>query len=393
MKKLVVYIPLLLTLFACDMRENEIEPGISFTKIYDYQNFSGDLDPLSVVQVADSGYLILAAKDTWQVYLLKTKLNGDPEWELTLDQPYVNALAGISKIGDHYHFACMDEVTLGSYLMKIDLSGSQPTVAASYPALTYPLSFSDLPSGSMIIQGYDRSTRSTTLTKINPDFSITWENKYAVLEDKEEILIKHLTRTGHRLPFFTGYSKAGTDCYYFNGFMNFTLAMVFIDPSSGELLGNINGFRDQGYINALFPLEEHKFALARTSFGDNYLLPNIELNTHAVSFSGDLETNSFPEISAFAKVLIRERETGNRKMLLFGTHSKDNQLVIYAYNHENGELLGVEHIGQTNPYEMGDFLPTEDGGLIILSKTYVAKRFPRLALFKLTKEEVEKFVR
>ena len=394
MKKTIFSILIMLSLYACDIKDNEIEPGYGFTRIYDQPTFSGDIHPLSVVQIEDSGYLILAAKDSWQVYLMKIKENGDQAWEKTLAEPFVNPLAGIIHQGDSYFIACMDEVSLGTYLLKIDLQGNEPSREASFPNITYPLSFSQTSEEGFLIQGYDRTARSTTISKISSTLTLEWQQKYDVLEDKEELLIKHLTRTGQRLPFYTGFKTGNGNQgnYYFNGFINFTLSLNFIDATDGSLLGTLNGFRDQGYINATYPMDESIFALSRTSFGDNYLLPNTEVNMREVASSSDLVSNDFPEISSYAPVLIREKMIGAHEVLVYATQSKTNQLLLYAYDKESGDLLGTTHVGQTNPYEIGDLYFTEDDGMVVLAKTYVAKRFPRIALFKFSKEEVDHLI-
>ncbi len=395
MKKYILSLLLLISLVACEKKDETLNPGTSFTKIFDNPAFSGDIHPLSVVEIPDSGYLILAAKDTWNVYLLRTQENGDFTWELSLGEPYVNPLSGIIEKEGQWYIACMDEVTLGTYLLQIDLKGGTPAIAAYYPEITYPLSISNTPDRGLLLQGYDRTSRSTTLTKINKDFTMGWQHNYDILEDKEEQLINHLTRTGPYFPFFNGFTgtNGNTGYYFFNGYFNFTLSLVFVDASTREMLGNINGFREEGYINALHPMQDDFFALSRISFDDNYLLPKKEVNVREISFSGDFVSNRFPEISAHAKVVIKEKELISSSVVVYGTHSKNNQLLLYAYDKEEATLLGMEHIGQTNPYQMGDFIFTADGGLLVLSKTYLAKRFPRLALFKLTEEEVLEMVR
>jgi len=65
---------------------------------------------------------------------------------------------------------------------------------------------------------------------------------------------------------------------------------------------------------------------------------------------------------------------------------------LYAYDAEDGTLLSLKYLGQTSPYEIGNFVKTLDGGLIVLGNTFVAGRFSRLCLFKLTKSELEDFV-
>ena len=82
-----------------------------------------------------------------------------------------------------------------------------------------------------------------------------------------------------------------------------------------------------------------------------------------------------------------------RRVVIFGTHTKQRRLVFYAYDAENGELLGTQYLGQNGPYRMGDFIATVDGGLAVVAETFVANRFSRPCLFKLTPAEVEAFIR
>ncbi len=380
---------------SCDIQENEVAPGLSFTKIYNNPDFSGNYDPLDIRQTSDSGYVVLAASDSWNVYLLKADPKGEFTWERTLPEPYVNPVSSLFEINGTYYFFCMDEITLATYLMRIDLDGGDPEVVQTYPDIIYPLHASLNPDFTMLIQSYDRDARATALTKLNANFSIDWQEKYDVLDDAEEPIIEHLTRIGNRLPFFTGHVEgAGNSGYYYlNGFYNFTMSMMFVRASNGELTGVINGFRDKGGISAATYLGNNQFALSRYDFGDNFFLPNTNVDMQGVAFSGDLEVNGFPELSPNAKVIVKKRNIDTREAIVYGSDTKTNQLVLYAYNPETGALLDVKYLGQTYPYEMGSFTFTSDGGLAVLGKTFVAGRFPRLTVFKLTKDEVSGLVR
>lgn len=383
-----------LTFSACDISENEIEAGISFTKIYNSNSFTANYEPLDVSQLNDSSYLVLAATDQWNAYLLKADLDGQFEWDIRLTEPFVNPLPQLYRHHDELYMVCMDELNLGTYILRIDLSGNEPEIVYQNSGITYPLSAQLTSNGEWIIQGYNRESRKTTLSKINSAFNEEWQQEFDILEDVEEKIIKHLTRTGSRYPFFNGFAQANGNSgyYYFNGFNNYTISLTFVNPSDGETLGVVNGFRDLGYINAAYPLENGNFALSKNSYGDNYLMPQMSLNERAISSSSDLEANTFPEIDMEAPVMIKPMNIRGRDVILYATHSRSKRIIIYAYDALDGSLLGVEYLGQTSPYEIGNISATADGGLIVLGKTYVAGRFPRVALFKLSADEVQNIV-
>jgi len=391
---LVILSMLNLVFVSCDIKDNEVAPGLTFTKIYNNPAFSGDYDPLDIQQTSDSGYVVLAASDSWNVYLLKADTEGEFAWELTLPEPYVNPVSSLIEINGAYYFFCMDEITLGTYLMKIDLSGGAPEVVHSYPDITYPLHASLNPDFTMLVQSYNRDARATTLTKLDADFSIDWQNKYDVLDDAEEPIIEHLTRIGERLPFFTGHIEgAGNSGYYFlNGFYNFTLSLMFVRANDGELSGVINGFRDKGGISAATSLSNNSFALSRYDFGDNFFLPLTNIDLNGIGFSGDLEVSDFPELSSNARVILKKLTIQGKEVIIYASDTKSNQLVLYAYDAASEALLDVKYLGQTYPYKIGSFTPTSDGGMAVLGKTFVAGRFPRLAIFKLTIDEVQTLV-
>ncbi len=375
---------------SCDISENEIEPGISFTKIYNSSSFTDIYDPLDVASINDSAYLVLSATDAWNIHLLKAGMDGAFEWEMNLPEPYVNALPQMYRQDDNLYLVCMNELRLGTYILRINPAGGETEVVYQNQEITYPLAAHLSAQGDWLIQGYNREERKTSLTKLSPGFNKEWSKEFDILEDVEERIIKHLTRTGTRLPFFNGYApgNGNSGYYYFNGFNNYTMALTFVNPSDGEPLGVMNGFRDLGYINAALSLENGAFALSKNSYGDNYLIPMSEVNERSVSSSSDLEANQFPEIDARANVIIKTYEIQGREIIFYATHSRSKRIMLYAYDVLDGSLLGVEYMGQTSPYEIGNITATADGGLVVLGKTYVAGRFPRISLFKLTENEV-----
>jgi len=382
-------------LMACDIQDNEIKPGLSFTRIYNTHSFDETFYPLDVVQTSDSGYFILAANESWTPYFLKTDQTGAFEWDQKLPEPYVNVMDAFYQVEGQLFIVCMDELSLNTNILRISTEGGEPELVFSSNDITYPLSASLTPDGGWLIQSFERESRKTRISKLTSAFSFEWQQDFDILEDKEEEVIKHLTRSGKRLPFFTGHSQGGGNSgfYYFNGFNNFTISLTFINTNDGSALGVVNGFRDLGYIKAALPLSNGSFALAKHSYGDNYLLPQAQVATNNILSSNDLESSSFPEIDARAPVKIINTQIINKSVSLYATHTKSNQVILYAYDSEDGSLQDVMYLGENAPYEIGNIKRTSDGGLIVLGKTFVADRFPRLCLFKLTREEIESMVR
>ena len=377
-------------LTACDITDNEVEPGVSFTKVYDDQSYGANYDPLAITPTEDGGYLALTATNAWNVYLFKTDADGELVWEIKVDKAFVNPLAKLLRIEDQYYVVCMNEVTLATAVMHVNLTERTVTQVAELDEVQYPLAITLTNDQSLLLLGYDRKSRSSTLHALRPDFSIIWSNRYAVEEDVEEHIIRHLSRTGRRLPFLVGATHNGQS-YYFNGYANYTLGLNFVQPQDGNLLGTMNGFRDEGFISAAYHLQGNQYALARRSFGVNSLIPQAEVNPTAVTSSTDLVANDFPEIDTDARIVVHEIVRDGESVIVFGTHTNKRQLILFAYDKLSGALRGVQYLGHSSPYQLGNFASTEDGGLIVLAETFLADRFSRPCLFKLSAKEVSAF--
>jgi hypothetical protein len=79
-----------------------------------------------------------------------------------------------------------------------------------------------------------------------------------------------------------------------------------------------------------------------------------------------------------------------REIILYGSNTHSKQIALYGYNKTSGEFLGSKYIGFSNPFEIAGMATTADGGLAVCGTTYVAGRFPRICLFKFSREELGK---
>jgi hypothetical protein len=203
-------------------------------------------------------------------------------------------------------------------------------------------------------------------------------------DDIEEPIINHFIRTGRRFPFQVGRIPGGL--YYFNGFLNYTFSLVFTNLSS--ITGVVQGQQDDGGISAAYPLGGNKFAAARFNFGDNYFLPNINLETNSISSSANLLGNTFPELTNNAPVKIKNLTIDDENVLLFASDTQSKQIGLYFYSEETGEFRSSSYVGFSNPYEIANITTTEDGGIAICGTTYLAGRFPRIFISKVSKDKL-----
>ena len=377
---------LTLSIVSCGNEEDFI-PDSSFIKIYNDEFFESSYIPMDIVQAGNTGYFILSAYDAWNTYILRVDEDGEYMWDYKLEDNYVNPIKGMYYKDSAFYFFCMDDLSLAATLMKVTDQSKTAQVERTYGNIIYPLHSSAVDDG-FLLESYNRESYSTRLTKLNNDFGIVWEEEYEVEQDVEESIISHLTRIGNRLPFFSG--QAGNK-YFLNGYYNYSMSMLFVNASDGTQTGVINGFRDKSAISSAKYLDGNSYALSRFDFGENFIIPKIDLNTSGTGISSDLEGNEHPEMMPNAFVYSQIIDVNGREITMYATSTKGGQILLYAYDAINGTLVGTHHLGRLNPYEAIDFVATNDGGLAVLGNTFVNGRFSRITLIKLSEKELIEF--
>ncbi len=397
---LILFAVVLLGFVSC---KNEADPEADksfFTKFYDNSNFSAAYIPLDAVQTSDGGYIVLALKkvidsegtdvDPATIYLLRTDefggLVSDNELDASLGMPAPSLL----NVAGKFYFFCMDLGTFSIQLMEVSENGTiaqQLNVGGAYPLAA------GVDGTSLLLLSYDPGSRNSVMSVVATDGHVAASKGFTIGAADgpyapESSILDHALRTGPQLPFFVGKTSGGQ--YYFNGMYNYTLSVVFTDLNGDNPSGVVQGNRDDGGVSALYSLNGGKFAASRFNYGDNYLLPASVFPNSGVSSSADLGGNAFPELTPNAPVKIVSATINGNERILYGSNTRGKQIALFGYNPSDGSLIGSKYIGFSNSFELASVVPTNDDGLLVLGTTYIAGRFPRICLFKLSSEALGK---
>lgn len=380
-------------LFSC---AEDTDPRLdeqSFIKIYDNNQFNASYNPIDLEQTTDGGYLVLASRrlsnsDFLGIYMMKIDKNGNFVKDVEIDQQYVNPLTQLMVVDGTFYFFCMEELTLQAHIASVDGNLDDVSISPVQGGLSYPSAVS-LEGNSFILLSFDHIDKRSVLSRISLTGAIQASRGFTigVGEDVEVPIINHFISAGKKLPFATGRVPGGP--YYFNGFFNYTFSLTFTNLSADNPTGVVQGQHDDGGFSAVTPIAGNKFAAARFNFGDNYLMPNVTLPVNNITSSVDYPGLSLPELVPNANVRILRAVINSSNTLIFASDTKSKQIALLFYDEATGVLVGSHYLGFSNPFEIADLVQTDDEGLAICGTTYMAGRFPRICLFKLSKEELQ----
>jgi hypothetical protein len=379
---------------SCEEKSNPQLDIDNFTKIYDNSQFNVSYYPIDIQQTDDGGYLILGERKLYDsafrlTYLMKVDKFGSFVKEIEVDETFVNPVGKLTKIDNNYYFFCMDANTQ-TYLASIDqdLNGGVTTNAVgnlSYPAAS---SFSD---NEFVLLSYNDVDKQSVISVVDNTGNIQKSKSFSIGIGKgvEVPIINHFIHTGKQLPFTTGSIPGGL--YYFNGYYNYTFSLVFTNFPSGddaEPNGVVQGQQENGGFSAVASLGGANFAGARFNFGSNYIMPKLSLSINGLSSSTDLKGNTLPELVADAPVKIIHLTADTKNILVYASDTKAKQIGLYFYDETTGAFISSRYLGFSNPFEIANIIATADGGLAVCGTTYVAGRFPRICIFKLSKSQL-----
>jgi hypothetical protein len=391
MKKNILISLLAAITFSCAKDADPATEKANFTRIYDNDKFDASYYPIDIKQTPDEGFLILGGRRLTDsnfsgTYIMKVDKLGAYVSDLEVTSDKVAPIGPLLEANNKYYFFSMTPVGLQTQISEIDTDGAitkTTAVGGSYPAAA----FND--NGNFLLLRYNNGSKESVVAIVSPAGGVSKSKGFSVGagDGVEAPIIQHYLRTGRQFPFQVGKTISGQ--YFFNGFFNYTFSLVFTDLVSDKP-GVVQGQQDDGGFSYLMPLDGNRFAGARFNFGDNYLLPSVTLNTTGTTSSVDLAGNNLPELSPNATVKIISATVNGKDIALYGSNTRSKQISLYGYDKATGKFLGSRYLGFSNPFEIAAMTTTTDGGLAVCGTTYVAGRFPRICLFKISKDELTK---
>ena len=398
-KKLHTLLCLVLVVILATSCSEESNPAFdtqNFNTIFDNNDFDASYFPIDMRQTPDGGYIILGGRKLADsnftgIYLMKADKFGNFVKELEVEETFVNPVAKFAEFQTKYYFFCMDPLTQQAQIANVDANLDAVSVTPVQGGLTYPAA-SSFVDNNFVLLSYDNEEKMSVISLLNTDGGILASKGYSIGtgEDIEEPIINHFIRTGKQYPFEVG--KVASGLYFFNGFFNYTFSLVFTDINSDDPTGVVQGQQDDGGFSAVTPLSGNKFASSRFNFGDNFLLPNRELATNGITSSVDLGGYSLPELVDNANVRILRATIDSKPVLIFGSDTRSKQIGLLFYEEASGTFISSRYLGFSNPYEIASIVQTSDEGLAVCGTTYLAGRFPRICILKLSKEELASHV-
>ena len=383
-----IFLVVILLFSACDIYKNETEQQTEFFKIFQDVDFNSKNYPVDIKEMTDGSFLVLSSffndENTYVWHtpqIAKTDELGNILWQVELAAPYVNPAGEILIVDDNFYFVCMNETTLATHLMKINIDDGTTENVATFDDITYPTYAFVTSDKNILIQGYNHLNRRTIFAKINSSFEISWNQEYYLNEDAEEMIISHITKAGKQFPFKIGELSDGN--YFFNGFYNYTFSTLFIDKSSGSINGLVNGYRYEGAISSMTEISSGNFALSLFNQGNNFFFTNQAISTSSTSSIENLVGIFLPELQHDARVVSGVFNINDQEMIVFASTTKDNQIVIYFYDKSTGELLETKNISDTNPVEIHNLTKSADNNIVIIGRTYVNGSFSRVFIAKI----------
>jgi hypothetical protein len=378
--------------FSCTEDSNPELEKEKFVSVFDNNDYSAVFYPIDIRQTSDEGFLILAEKKIPDsnfrgTYLLKADAYGNFVSDLALDD-YANPIGDLMEIQNEYYFLTLD-MNLGGHLVKVD-ADLQGADANPIGGTIYP-SAASVDGDGFLLLSYDHVEKESRISRHDKSGNINGGPVAVGIgagDDVEEPIMEHVLRTGKRFPFQVG--KISDGLYYFNGFENYSLSLVFTNLTSP--LGVVRGYQDRTGFSAVLPLGNGKFAASRFAFGQNYFLPDLALQTNAPGGDSDLGGYVLPELVPDAHVKIIRTTVGTKNVLVFASDTKSKQIGLFFYEEGTGKFITSRYLGFSNPFEFSSIIVTSDEGLAVLGTTWLAGRFPRLCIFKLSKDEVADLV-
>lgn len=390
MKSSKIVFIFIITVFTFSCKNEEIAPQQSFLKIYDDNNYNASYTPVGLQSNANNFFILsersLSSTDFSGINLVVADSLGNFMKEQQLEENLVAPTKSLLKIGRSLYFFCMDRNSLRPHLVSIAADGTLSTTTLNIGP-SYPLAASITATNDLLLLSYDPSGLNTQLTEVTTTGDITKQVSYSIGagSDVESAIINHFTKRSARIPFFCG--QVAGNRYYFNGFYNYTLSMVFTNFGD-DPTGVVQGQGMNAGMKAAIPTTSSNFAIVGYQFSDHFTNAKTNLPLDNISSSVSLFDRNIPELSEKAIARIIPYNGINRELIVIASETEGRQVVLYFYDANTGQLEATYYLGTLNPFTLSSVIALDDGGIAISGTTFLAGRFERIYLQKITKEQI-----
>jgi hypothetical protein len=319
------------------------------------------------------------------VAIQRINKQGDFVNESDLSDTYVIPIGEMKLIDSVAYFVAMEPVSLNAVLIAVNPNNQTSVTTLNS---SFPLAASWTSDNQLILLSYEPDNLQSQLSLYGVDGQASASVNYSIgpgSDVQQEILNHYLNPEQDQLPFFCGEWSPGN--YYFNGFYNYSLSMVFTDLGNTPT-GVVQGQGSNGVISAAQPIAGSLFSIVGHQFSDSFVRPNVELSTGATTASIDLMGSPISEFRAKTPSSITAITVNNESYTLVAAETESRQIALYFYE-LTGALVGIQKIGFINPYTVASVKSDADGNLLILGTTFTGGRFERIYFQKINADQLQ----
>jgi hypothetical protein len=127
-------------------------------------------------------------------------------------------------------------------------------------------------------------------------------------------------------------------------------------------------------------------------FSDHFMNAKTALPINDISSSVNLFDRNIPEIAEKAVCRIIPFNGLNRELVIIASETEGRQVVLYFYDVNSGQLEATYYLGTLNPFTLSSIVALDDGGIAIVGTTFLAGRFERIYLQKISKDQLVEII-
>ncbi len=376
---------ILIGFWGCSKDEDLAEPG--FYKIYDDFDASKKFKVLDISNQGENGFVVLAVVDEIYPAVLKLSPKGDFINGRIEEVAFINPIPRILKVNGENYFLAMNPSTFAAVLVKIDNTGNF-SKHLEYNNISYPLAANSIDGKDLLILSYDRALYRSNLNLTNISGETIWFGSTAVNQNVEEQIIRHYNGTGRKYPFFVGKIQS-TGFLFANCFNNYNFSLCIFDTENNFPSAIYNGSGYNGGFSSLHQVTSNSFVASRFVFNDNYLIQDFNPSLSGIFFTEDIGGALLSEVAPNSPFYYANVKIMNRDIIVIGTNSINQNVILYFYNTQSKTITHREVIGNAaHPMEIGGLLPTQDNGLAVAITVKIGGIIHRVSLAKLNRKDL-----